>query len=150
MKKIIKLRIQIVSHMGMDYSKKNIIRTVEFVEGSCLRVVAEDILSIFEFNWDHAFGIYDNLENPTEGYSVFADLDGDGDPMGGKSIEKAKVGRVFREEGKEMFMLFDYGDEWVFKIVCEELIPRTAGRERPGYPYTMFRQGEAIEQYPEY
>lgn len=147
MKQKIRLKAQLMGAMCDDYSKKKIIRTSDFAEGSSLQSAAEHIIESFGFECDHAFGIYDNIENPTEGYSIFADMPDGDDPMGGKSIKNAKVGRVFNEKNKVMVMIFDFGDEWIFKISCVDIMP-IEDKER--YPMIISKQGTAPDQYPDY
>ena len=147
MKQKIRLQAQLIEGMCEDYSKKKIIRTLDFADGSSLRLVAEFIIGSFDFDCDHAFGIYDDVRSPNEGYSLFADMDDEGDPMGGTSIEKAKVGRIFNEKNKIMYMIFDFGDEWIFKISCVDILPR---KEKERYPLLVSKQGTAPDQYPDY
>lgn len=111
--------------------------------------LAEEILHLFDFDMDHAFGFYDNLKNhykSQEVYTLFADMDDmDDDPFNGKSV-KIKVNKVF-EKGKSMLFLFDYGDEWIFHIHCidiKEAVPNVK------YPVLIEAKGIAPAQYPDF
>ena len=62
-----------------------------------------------------------------------------------RGVRRTKLGAAFPEVGKKMLFLFDYGDEWRFKV---ELIG--LGRKEPNaaYPRVLKRVGEAPPQYP--
>jgi len=64
---------------------------------------------------------------------------------GVRGVRRTKLSAAFPEVGKTMLFLFDYGDEWRFKV---ELIG--LGRKEPGavYPRVVKRVGEAPPQYP--
>jgi hypothetical protein len=147
MKQKIRLKVQLINGIGDCYKKEKIIRTIDFSEGTFLPDVVENILESFDFVCDHAFGIYDDLNRPKEGYSIFSDMKGLGDPMGGKSIKKAKIDTVFNEKKKIMYMIFDFGDEWIFKISCVDIL---LCEENEQYPLLVSKQGEAPQQYPDY
>jgi len=42
---------------------------------------------------------------------------------------------------------FDYGDEWIFKISCDAILPQIDGEK---YPLLVSSQGNPPEQYPDY
>ncbi|NEQ87896.1 MAG: plasmid pRiA4b ORF-3 family protein [Moorea sp. SIO2I5] len=64
-----------------------------------------------------------------------------------KSVRKTKINQVFKKD-KEMLFLFDYGDEWLFHILC--LDDEVAREPRKRYPKLIDQKGEAPEQYPDY
>jgi hypothetical protein len=91
-------------------------RTLLVPANASLYRLAEAITDAFEFDFDHAFGFYDNLKNPyraREGYELFTDL---GEPGRHKGVKKTPVGAVFNTMKKKMLFLFDYGDEWRFVV----------------------------------
>lgn len=49
--------------------------------------------------------------------------------------------------GKTFLYLFDYGDEWEFKVEVEEIDP---DKPRPLKPQIVAERGTAPEQYPNY
>ncbi|RQD74209.1 MAG: hypothetical protein D5R97_08195 [Candidatus Syntrophonatronum acetioxidans] len=101
------------------------------------------ILDSFDFEFDHSFGFYDNLKNWTrarEGYEYFTDL-GEGYRFPG--VEKTLVKDVFKETGKRMLFLFDYGDEWHFLV---RLMKEVGREEQEEYPGVIKGEGE-VEQY---
>lgn len=112
-----------------------------------LEDLAFAIITAVGFDFDHAFGFYDNLKNPYRSkmeYTLFADLGQDAkedDP----GVQDTPVGGVFKPR-KKMIFLFDYGDDWMFLVNCtEELEMRTFKR-----PKILATSGEAPEQYPDY
>ena len=129
-----------------------IYRTIHIRGTASLEKLAEAITRYYGFCFDHAFGFYNNIDNyydSTEIYTIFADMDGGkGDSEGeGKSVRKTKVSQVFNK-GKEMLFLFDYGDTWLFHILC--LDDAIVLKPRKRYPKLIEEKGLAPEQYPDY
>ncbi len=84
--------------------------------------LAEIFIEAVEFEFDHAFGFYSNLESPfgenEEKYTLFSDLGEPEDTEPG--VKETLVENVFTS-GKQLAFLFDYGDEWHFLITCREV-----------------------------
>jgi len=100
----------------------------------------------FNFDFDHAFGFYDNIKRWTEaeeGYEVFADM-GEGSEF--KGVKIARVNKVFNRIKKRMLFLFDCGDEWHFIV---ELKGIESPNEEAKYPFVVESVGEAPLQYGE-
>ncbi|RJP74076.1 MAG: hypothetical protein C4524_13590 [Candidatus Zixiibacteriota bacterium] len=119
-------------------------RTVALPAGASLYDAAQAIVASFDFDFDHAFGFYDNLKlwgKPREGYELFADMGEKGEFPGTK---KAPIGQVFDRRGKRMLMLFDYGDQWPFVVELVETRPGESGEK---LPRMMQSEGEAPLQY---
>ena len=121
-------------------------RDLELPSGASLEDLAAAVVSAFGFDLDHAFGFYSNLKGDyyrsEERYELFADL---GEASEGvRSVRRTKLGTAFPEVGKTMLFLFDYGDEWRFKV---ELIG-LGRKENAVYPRVLKRVGEAPPQYP--
>ena len=93
-------------------------RDIELPSSKPLEDLAAAIVNAFGFDFDHAFGFYSSLKGnyskSPERYELFADL-GDADE-GVKSVRRTKLSTAFPELGKQMLFLFDYGDEWQFKV----------------------------------
>lgn len=112
-----------------------------------LENLAEAIVDSWDFDLDHAYGFFGNLENPydsEERYELFADLGEDFDSDSG-SVRKTRIENVFLQ-GKKMLFLFDYGDEWLFLAECTEVKPSTSGGR---LPVIVARTGDSPEQYPD-
>ena len=119
----------------------------ELPSSKSLEDLAAAIVRAFGFDFDHAFGFYSNLKGnyykSPERYELFADL-GEADP-GVKGVRRTKVSTAFPQVGKTMLFLFDYGDQWQFKV---ELIG--LGQEaKVVYPRVLKQVGTAPPQYPD-
>lgn len=128
---------------------KSIYRDIEIESSKSLYKLAEAIIASFGFDFDHAFGFYSGLTprkmyDARPRYELFADMD-EADP-GILGVKKTKVAQAFPEVGHKMLFLFDYGDEWLFRVSvkgqCTKL-PKTR------YPRLVASKGEAPEQYPD-
>ena len=121
-------------------------RDIELPSSGSLEDLAAAIVSAFGFDFDHAFGFYSNLKGDyyrsEERYELFADL-GQADE-GVRGVRRTKLSAAFPAPGKKMLFLFDYGDEWRFKV---ELIG-LGRKEKAVYPRVLKRVGEAPAQYP--
>ncbi len=125
---------------GMPY------RTLTIPEGSTLYSLAEAIVDSFDFDFDHAFGFYDNIKRWTEsreGYELFTDI---GEDSEFKSVKRTKINKVFDKIKKKMLFLFDYGDEWHFIVEFKGV---ESPKEDAKYPLIVKSVGEAPPQYGE-
>lgn len=130
------------------FGRLSIYRDIEIEASKSLYKFAEAIVSAFGFDFDHAFGFYSGLTlaamrraNPR--YELFADM-GEADP-GVRGVKKTPVSTAFPSIGHTMVFLFDYGDEWLFRITL-----RGAGQKiaKVRYPHVVAGRGEAPAQYP--
>jgi hypothetical protein len=128
---------------------KSIYRDIEIEASKSLYKLAEAIVMAFDFDFDHAFGFYSDLTpqkmwctDPR--YELFADM-GDADP-GVRGVKKTKTGDAFPAVGHGMIFLFDYGDEWHFRVSLKEL-GNKHGKTK--YPRVVASEGEAPPQYPD-
>lgn len=67
-------------------------RDIEISGDASLYKLAEVINNVFGFDFDHAFGFYDNKKNPyksKEFYELFKDM-GEGSSPGSQSVKKTK------------------------------------------------------------
>ena len=121
-------------------------RDIEIDSRKSLYDLAAAIVRAFGFDFDHAFGFYGSLghryHDAEERYELFADL-GQADE-GVRGVRRTKLSAAFPAPGKKMLFLFDYGDEWRFKV---ELIG-LGRKEKAVYPRVLKRVGEAPAQYP--
>src|ERR1700730_17253061 len=129
--------------------KASIYRDVEIEGSKSLYRLAEAILSAFGFDFYHAFCFYSGLTPATmmhtdPRYELFVDM-GDADP-GVLSVKKTKVAQAFPAIGHAMLFLFDYGDEWHFRVTLTGTAKKLA---KVRYPRVVAARGEAPEQYPD-
>jgi hypothetical protein len=128
--------------------QKSVYRDVEIESSKSLYRLAEAITSAFGFDFDHAFGFYSGLTaakltRVDPRYELFADM-GEADP-GVLSVKKTKVSQAFPAIGHSLIFLFDYGDEWRFRVSLKEV-----GTKLPKvrYPRIVTIRGNAPPQYP--
>ncbi len=123
-------------------------RDIEISGDASLHKLAEVINNVFGFDFDHAFGFYDNLKNPYKSkkfYELFKDM-GEG-TQGAGSVKKTKVAEAFDRDKKALLFLFDYGDEWTFHVTRTGAEDRTATKT---FWKLMKSTGDAPPQYPKF
>lgn len=111
-----------------------------------LSKLAEAIVESYDFDFDHAYGFYNNINDlyaSTEQYELFADM-GEAETPDIKGVKKTKIQDVF-QKGRKMLFLFDYGDEWLFLTECLDIKPSESAK---GPPVVVGSHGQAPEQYP--
>ncbi len=129
--------------------KASIYREIEISASKSLYSLAEAIVSAFGFDFDHAFGFYSGLTTAAmmrklPRYELFADM-GEVE-LGVLGVKKIHVAQAFPVIGHSMLFLFDYGDEWRFRVTLKGTGKKIAkGR----YPRVVATRGEAPEQYPD-
>jgi hypothetical protein len=129
--------------------RASIYRDVEIEASKSLYQLAESIVSAFGFDFDHAFGFYSGLTRAAmfrarPRYELFADM-GEAD-AGVLGVKKVKVAEAFPAIGHSMLFLFDYGDEWLFRVKLREAGKKLA---KVRYPRIVATHGEAPPQYPD-
>ena len=103
--------------------QKAIYRDIEIESSKSLYRLAEALVKAFDFDFDHAFGFYSGL-TPAKltrvdpRYELFADM-GEANP-GVFSVKKTKVSQAFLDIGHTLVFLFDYGDDWRFRVSLKE------------------------------
>jgi len=129
--------------------QKSIYRDIEIEPSKSLYRLAEAITNAFDFDFDHAFGFYSGLTparltRVDPRYELFADM-GEVDP-GVLSVKKTKISQAFPAIGHTLLFLFDYGDEWRFRVSLKE-----TGTKQPKvrYPRVVTIRGNAPPQYPD-
>jgi hypothetical protein len=110
--------------------------------------LAEAIVRAFDFDLDHAYGFFSKLtgniyQSPVR-YELCADADGGREAL---SVKRTKVGDAFARIGIKMLFLFDYVDEWRFKV---EVIAIGEAAPKVRYPKMLATVGKAPDQYPDY
>src|SRR5204863_10117416 len=123
-----------------------IYRELEIVSTKRLHDLAGAIVRAFGFDFDHAFGFYSKLTGSIYDsqvkYELFADM-GDSDA---RSVKQSRIAEAFPEVGAKMTFLFDYGDDWRFRV---EVIGRNLKEPGAKYPRLLKSIGTAPEQYPD-
>jgi hypothetical protein len=129
--------------------RKSIYRDIEIASSKSLYALAEAIVGSFDFDFDHAFGFYSGLTRTTmmrqqPRYELFADM-GETDP-GVIGVKKTTISRAFPAVGHTMIFLFDYGDEWLFRVKMTGTDVKEANAD---YPRIVASRGKAPPQYPD-
>jgi hypothetical protein len=92
-------------------------RDIEIPSDRSLYDLGEAIARSYGFDLDHAFGFFPkltgNIFDAKPGYELFADMGEGGDSL---SVKKTTVAQAVPKVGKAMTFLFDYGDEWRFRV----------------------------------
>ena len=128
--------------------RPSVYREIEVGSSSSLFAVGKAIVDSFDFAFDHCFGFYSSTstelvrmfkQQPM--YELFADI---GEPTEAMSVKKTRIGRAFSEVGREMTFLFDYGDEWLFRV---RMTGTGEKRAYFAYPRLLRSVGKAPAQY---
>jgi hypothetical protein len=122
-------------------------RDIEIPSDRTLYDLAVAIVRAYGFDMDHAFGFFPKLTGNIFGsnprYELFADI---GEADGSLSVKRTTVAQAFPRVGGKMTFLFDYGDEWRFRV---EVIGRGQKEPKRRYPKVLASVGEAPPQYPD-
>jgi hypothetical protein len=124
-------------------------RDIEITSSKKLYDLASAIVAAFGFDFDHPFGFYSLLKgnilrSPVK-YELFADMaDMDIESDAG-SVKRTPASEAFPGIGHKMTFLFDYGDNWEFRV---ELIGENTRERGAKYPRVVKKVGTAPEQYP--
>jgi hypothetical protein len=125
-----------------------IYRDIEIEASKSLYKLAEAIVAAFGFDFDHPFGFYTGTPFAAKRklpiYELFADI-GEAD-AGVLGVKRTKIAEAFPAVGRSLMFLFDYGDDWRFRI---ELTGTGQKVAKMRYPRVTASQGEAPEQYPD-
>ncbi len=126
--------------------RRQLYRDIEVAGASTLAELAEAIVAAFGFDMDHAYGFYSKLtgklfDSPRR-FELFADMEG----RSSHSVKSTRVITAFPKVGSIMTFLYDFGDEWRFRV---EVIG--TGQTEPGvnYPRIVSKIGTAPMQYPD-
>ncbi len=108
--------------------------------------LAEAIITAFGFDMNHAYGFYLKLtgklfDSPRR-FELFADIEG----SSSRSVKDTRLSAVFPKVGSKMTLLYDYGDEWRFRVEVTETRPTQPGAD---YPRIVRKLGKAPLQYPD-
>jgi len=121
-------------------------RDIEVSRSSTLADLAEAIVAAFGFDMDHAYGFYSKLtgklfDSPRR-FELFADIEWGGS----RSVTGTRVIAAFHKVGSAMTFLYDYGDEWRFRV---EVIGTRQAQLDANYPSIVSKVGKAPPQYPD-
>ncbi|MEA2054440.1 MAG: plasmid pRiA4b ORF-3 family protein [Candidatus Thermoplasmatota archaeon] len=120
---------------------KNLWRRIEISANHTLLDLHRAIQEAYNFDDDHLYSFFmDGKPWSHEGFrSPFEDE--------GPYVDEARIGELGLFVGQNILYLFDYGDEWRFRVELEKI--RTEG-SKPRKPKIMEKKGESPEQYRYY
>lgn len=129
---------------------KNNFKIIEVSEHMVLYKFAELIVKSFGFYFDHAFGFYNNLNNPYKSdivFELFTDIDDVESTPNAMGVKKFYFISDLFEKNKTMLFLFDYGESWNFTL---ELMDKSKKVHKiPKSYYVIYEShGEDPDQYP--
>ena len=118
------------------------------IPGECtLYELAGSVINAFDFDFDHAFGFYDNIKSWTDSVERYESSTGIIEELqDSRNAGRTKVNEVFGEPGKKLLFLYDYGDEWHFIVQLKET---RAPEKDTKYPQIVESVGKAPPQYGE-
>jgi Plasmid pRiA4b ORF-3-like protein len=134
------------THIFRVELRPEIYRDIEIASGMPLDFLAAAIVEAFGFDLDHPFGFYSkftgNVFAAKPRYELLDDVERDPDAL---SVEEVTVAEAFRRLKKALLFVFDYGDNWRFRVTFTG-----RGRMTQSRPYSRVLDtvGEAPAQYP--
>lgn len=104
------------THVFRASLSPKIYRDFEIPSAKNLYDLASAIVRIFGFDFDHAFGFYSKLTGSVFGSPVKYELFADMGESQARSVKRTRIVDAFPMVGAKMTFLFDYGDNWQFRI----------------------------------
>lgn len=139
-------KTKVTMHALRASLKPHVYRDIEIDSALSLFELAQLITSAFGFDFEHAFGFFGRLTgrvfaSPVR-YELFADEELGGDA---RSVQQATVGQALPRTNSKMLFVYDYGDEWRFRVEVRDI-----SELPPGSPISRVTAqiGKAPDQYP--
>jgi len=123
-------------------------RKIQIAGTKSLYNFAKVITRAFDFDFDHCFGFYDNLQkyhSSKISYELFVDIGEAPSSATVKGVKKTKINQVFKNIGDIILFLFDYGDGWYFTVELKEIKQAEKWNLKPAILESV---GKAPLQYP--
>ena len=134
------------THLLRALLRPTLYRDIELESTDTLYTLAWGITRAFEFDFEHAFGFFNRLTGRVFASPIRYELLPDADISGAsRDVHGTSVARAFPRLGSKMLFVYDYGDEWRFRV---EVIGRGETAAGVAYPRVVARLGKAPEQYP--
>lgn len=139
-------RVEATMHGLRASLKPHVYRDIEIDSDRSLFELAHVITKAFGFDFEHAFGFFNRLtgrvfSSPVR-YELFADEETGGEA---RSVHQATIAQAFPRANSKMLFVYDYGDEWCFRVEVREIsnLPPEST-----VPRVTAEVGKAPEQYP--
>jgi len=127
--------------------KKRIYRDIYIDPFVNLHTLASYVVDSFGLNFDHSYGFYKSPDVFGKGrgedhYELFYDIDQEVEENC-RSVARTLTADIFKQDKRKWWMLFDYGDDWIFEIECIDI--EDEGRLKSGT--VVKSSGDAPSQY---
>ena len=120
-------------------------RTLAIPGEFTLYELAESILDAFEFDFDHGFGFYNNIEDWTASDARYESSIGvTTELQDSRDVAKTNVDEAFGKPKNKLLFLYDYGEEWHFVVQHTETKVSDADTK---YPEIVKSYAKAPSQY---
>ena len=133
------------THVFRIELRPDLYREIEVFSGMPLDFFAAAIVKAFGFDFDHSYGFYSKLTGRVFASAPRYLVPGILDDPDALSVEEVPIEEAFRRVGKALLFIFDFGDDWRFRVTF-------TGRGRMPADGRYFRLvgslGDAPPQYP--
>jgi hypothetical protein len=134
------------THLLRALLRPTLYRDLELEGTDTLYTLAWGITRAFGFDFEHAFGFFSRLTGRVFASPIRYELLADAAISGAaRNVHETSVARAFPRLGSKMLFVYDYGDEWRFRV---EVIGQGETAAGVAYPRVVARLGKAPEQYP--
>lgn len=114
-------------------------RRIEISSNHTLLDLHNAIQTAFQFDSDHLYSFFmDGVPWSDEKFT--SPLEDEG-----PHVNEVRIGELGLTRGQTVLYLFDYGDEWRFRVTLEEI---QQGKPHPQKPRIVESKGKSPEQYP--
>lgn len=129
---------------------KRTYRDISVAPSVNLYSLAGYVLDAFDFDLDHCFGFFQSPDIYGKGkdelhYELFADIGEETEEFEGGGVERTLVSDIFISPKQKWWMLFDYGEDWIFELECRDIELMSA---KTGV--VIKSSGESPQQYNRY
>jgi hypothetical protein len=126
--------------------KPHVYRDIEIESDQSLFELAHVITKAFGFDFEHAFGFFNRLtgrvfSSPVR-YELFEDEEAGGEA---RNVHQATIAQAFPRKNSKMLFVYDYGDEWRFRVEVRDI---SKPPPDSAVPRVTAEVGKAPEQYP--
>jgi hypothetical protein len=124
------------------YAEEECVRVIEIDSSATLDDLHLAIQDAVDFDTDHLYEFYIAKTERSRDRQRFHDENGD--------IHTTTLEDLYPlEKGRKLFYLFDYGDNWLFKVAKSQVKPHPAEKDVE-YPRVVERIGNNPDQYPDW
>jgi hypothetical protein len=104
------------THIFRVELQPDLYREIEVLSGMPLDCLAAAIVEVFGFDFDHLYGFYSKLTGNVYASIPRYEVPGTLDDPDALSVEEVPIEEAFRRVGKALLFIFDFGDNWRFRV----------------------------------